>query len=223
MLRASPSRAFPRVSRSRSLAGVRLGLAGRSIAPPVCTESSGPCAPPSSRVLLCWWMRDAKLSACWTAACSMSACASRCRFRALGVEGAGMARSSVAAAMSCWLARGGVSGLSTLKSAFMRSRACLPSSRARSPRAEASPAMEARSNRTMRYSSANLASSSRAWASCALMSAPLGSEEGGALGPAARHDAVPRAGGTSPSPAPATSAAFAGSLAMTTQHSRAGS
>jgi hypothetical protein len=32
--------------------------------------------------------------------------------------------------------------------------------------------MEARSNRTVRYSSANLASSSRAWASCALMSAP---------------------------------------------------
>jgi hypothetical protein len=52
---------------------------------------------------------------------------------------------------------------------------------------------------------------------------PLGGEEGGALRPAARRDAVPRAGGTSPSPAPGTSAAFAGSLAMTTQHSRAGS
>jgi hypothetical protein len=38
-----------------------------------------------------------------------------------------------------------------LKLALMRSRACLPSSRARSPRAEASPAMEARSNRTVRY------------------------------------------------------------------------
>jgi hypothetical protein len=35
---------------------------------------------------------------------------SRCRFRALGVEGAGMARSSVAAAMSFWLAHGGVFG-----------------------------------------------------------------------------------------------------------------
>jgi hypothetical protein len=58
--------------------------------------------------------------ACWTAACSMSACASRCRFRASGVEGAGMARSSVEAAMSFWLARGGVSGLSKLKSALMR-------------------------------------------------------------------------------------------------------
>jgi hypothetical protein len=37
----------------------------------------------------------------------MSACASRCRFRASGVDGAGMARSSVAAVMSLWLARGG--------------------------------------------------------------------------------------------------------------------
>jgi hypothetical protein len=77
--------------------------------------------------------------------------------------------------------------------------------------------------RTERYSSASLASSSRAWASCALMSAPLGGEGGGALGPAARRDPVPRPGGTSPSPEPAASAAFAGSLAMTTQHYRAGS
>jgi hypothetical protein len=38
-----------------------------------------------------------------------------------------MARNSVAAAMSFWLARGGVFGLSTSKSALMRSRACLPS------------------------------------------------------------------------------------------------
>jgi hypothetical protein len=53
-------------------------------------------------------MRDAELSSCWTAACSMSARASRCRFRASGVEGAGMAHSSVAAAMSFWLARGRV-------------------------------------------------------------------------------------------------------------------
>jgi hypothetical protein len=49
-----------------------------------------------------------------------------------------------------------------LKSTLMRSRACMPSSRARSPHAEASPAMEARSNRTVRYSSVSLASSSRA-------------------------------------------------------------
>jgi hypothetical protein len=222
-LRASPSRACPRVSRSRSLAGVRPGLAGCSVALPACTEGSGPCAPPSSRASPCWRMRDAELSACWTAACSMSACASRCRFRASGVEGAGMARSSVAAAMSFWLARGGVSGLSTLKSALMRSRACMPSSRARSPRAEASPAIEARSNRTVRYSSASLASSSRAWASCALISAPVGGEGAGALGPAARREAVPRAGGTSPSPAPIASVAFTGPLVMTTQHSRAGS
>jgi hypothetical protein len=68
-----------------------------------------------------------------------------------------------------------------------------------------------------------LASSSRAWASCALISAPVGGEGAGALGPAARHEAVPRAGGTSPSPAPVAPVAFAGSLAMTTQHSRAGS
>jgi hypothetical protein len=90
----------------------------------------------------------------------------------LGCRRAGMACSSVAAAMSFWLARGGVSGLSTLQSVLMRSRACLPSSRARSSRAEASPAMEARSSRTVRYSSASLASSSRAWANCVLMSAP---------------------------------------------------
>jgi hypothetical protein len=138
---------------------------------------------PSSRALPCWRMRDAELSACWTAACSMSTCASRCRFRASGVEGAGMARSSAATAMSFWLARGGVSGSSMLKSVLMRSRACLPNSRARSPRAEASPAIEAGSNRTVWYSSASLASSSRAWASCALMSAALGGEGGGALAP----------------------------------------
>jgi hypothetical protein len=215
-LRASPSRACPRVSRSRSLAGVRPELAGRSAAPPACTEGSGPCAPPSPRALPCWRMRDAELSACWTAACLMSACASRCRFRASGVEGAGMALSSVAAAMSFWVTRGGVSRLSTLKSALIRSRACLPSSCARSPHAEASPAMEARSNRTVQYSSTSLASISRAWASCALMLAPVGGEGGGALGPAARRDPVPKAGGSSPSRAPVAPVAFAGSLAMTT-------
>jgi hypothetical protein len=51
-------------------------------------------------------------------------------------------------------------GLLTSKSVLMRSRACLPSSRMHSPRAEASPAMVARSSRTARYSSASLASSS---------------------------------------------------------------
>jgi hypothetical protein len=206
-LRASPSRACPRVSRSRSLAGVRPGLAGRSVAPPACTEGSAPCAPPSPRASPCWRMRDAELSTCWTAACSMSACALWCRFRASGVEGAGMARSSIVAAMSFWLARGGVSGLSTLKSALMRSRACMPSSR----------------TRTVRYSSASLASCSWAWASCVLMSAPAGGEGAGALGPAARREAIPGAGVTSPSSAPAAPVAFAGSLAMTMQHSRAGS
>jgi hypothetical protein len=131
-------------------------------------------------------MRDAELSACCTAACSMSACAS-------GVEGAGMARSSVAAALSFCLARGGVLGLSTLKSALMRSQACLPSSRARSPRAEASPAMDARTSCTARYSSASLASILHAWASCTLMSAPLGGE-GEALGPAPWCGPVPGLG-----------------------------
>jgi hypothetical protein len=78
-----------------------------------------------------------------------------------------------------------------LKSALMRSRACMPSSRTRSPRVEASLAIEARSNRTVRYSSASLASSSWAWASCALMSAPVGGEGAGVLGPAARREACP--------------------------------
>jgi hypothetical protein len=75
-------------------------------------------------------MRNVELSACCTAACSISACASRCRFYASGVEGAGMARSSVAAVMSFWLARGGAFGLLTSKSALMRSRTCLPNKRA---------------------------------------------------------------------------------------------
>jgi hypothetical protein len=145
----------------------------------------------------------------------MSACASWYRFRASGVEGAGMARSSVAAATSFWLARGGVIGSSMLKSALMRSRACRPNSRARSLHAEAFPAMKARSNRTARYSSASLASSSRAWASCALTSPPLGGEGGGALGPAAMRVPVPGPMGTSPSPASAASAAFAWLLVIT--------
>jgi hypothetical protein len=74
-------------------------LEGRSAAPPACTDASGPCAPPSSRALPCWRMRDAELSSSCTGACSMSACASRCRFRASSVEGASMAHSSVAAMM----------------------------------------------------------------------------------------------------------------------------
>jgi hypothetical protein len=125
----------------------------------------------------------------------MSACASQCRFCASGIEGAGMARSSVAAVMSFWLARGGVLGLLTSKSALMRSRAYLPSSHARSPRVEASPAMEVRSSRTARYSSASLASSSRAWASCALMSAPLASEVGARLAPCPGVVQFPGSGG----------------------------
>jgi hypothetical protein len=46
--------------------------------------------------------------------------------------------------MSFWLGRNSVCWSSTLKSVLMRSRACLPSLRARSLRAEASPAMVAR-------------------------------------------------------------------------------
>jgi hypothetical protein len=49
---------------------------------------------------------------------------------ASGVEGVGMARSSVATAMSFWLARGGVFVLLMSKSALIRSRACLPDARA---------------------------------------------------------------------------------------------
>jgi hypothetical protein len=124
-------------------------------------------------------MRDAELSAYCTAACSMRVCASRCRLRASGVDGLGVAPSSVASAMSFWLARGGVYGSSTLKSAFMCSRSCLPTSQTRSPRAEASPAIVARRSRTSRYSSASFASSSRAWANYAVMSAAPAGGTGG--------------------------------------------
>jgi hypothetical protein len=83
-----------------------------------------------------------------TTACSMKACALRRRLRALGVEGSGMARSSVTVVMSFWLTRGGVCMSSMLKSALMRLWAYLPSFCARSPRAEASPALVARRSRT---------------------------------------------------------------------------
>jgi hypothetical protein len=114
-------------------------------------------------------MRDAELSSCCTAACLMRACALWCRLRASGVEGADMARSSVSTAMSFWLARGGVFGLLTLKSASMRSRDYLPSSRTRSLRVETSLSMVVRRSRTSLYSSVNLSSSLRAWANCLLM------------------------------------------------------
>jgi hypothetical protein len=128
-----------------------------------------------------------------------------------------MARSSVATAMSFWFARGGVLGLSTSKSALMRSRACLPSSRVCSPHAEASPAMEARSSHTVQYSSTSLASSSCVWASCVLMSAPPAGEVGGALGPAPWSSPVPGLRGASLSPAPAF-APFAWSSTTTMKH-----
>jgi hypothetical protein len=68
-----------------------------------------------------------------------------------------------------------------------------------------------------------LASSSRAWANCTLTSAPLGGEEGGALGPAPKRGPVPGPGGTSLSPASTALVAFARSLVIMTQHSHAGS
>jgi hypothetical protein len=82
------------------MAAARPELAGHLAASPAWTEGSPPCAAPSPRASPCWRICEAELSACWTAACSMRACTSRCRFRASGVEGAGIARSSVAAATS---------------------------------------------------------------------------------------------------------------------------
>jgi hypothetical protein len=61
-------------------------------------------------------MRDAELSACYTAACSMRACASRRKLHASGVEGSGMARSSFATAMSFWHTRSGACGSALLRS-----------------------------------------------------------------------------------------------------------
>jgi hypothetical protein len=54
----------------------------------------------------------------------------------------------------------------------------LPRSHARSPCAEASPTTEARSSHTVQYSFMSFASSSCAWASCTLMSAPPVGEVG---------------------------------------------
>jgi hypothetical protein len=65
-------------------------------------------------------MRDTELSACCTPAFLMMACASWRRLRASGVDGSGMARSSIAAVMSFWLTLGDVCGLSMMKSALMR-------------------------------------------------------------------------------------------------------
>jgi hypothetical protein len=86
-LRALPSWACPGVSRICSLTGVCPGLAGLSVAPPVCTDALGPYELPSSRAHPCWRMRDNELLSYFTAACSMSARVSQCRFRASGVEG----------------------------------------------------------------------------------------------------------------------------------------
>jgi hypothetical protein len=65
----------------------------------------------------------------------------------------------------------------------MRSLACLPNSRVRSMRAEASPAMVARKSRTYRYSSVSSISSSRTWVRCAAMSAPPAGRAGGGFAP----------------------------------------
>jgi hypothetical protein len=158
-------------------------------------------------------MQDAELSAYCMVACSMRACASRCKLRASGIDGPGMARSSIATAMNFWLAWGSVCGPSTLKSALMRTRACLPASHARSLRVEASRAMVALKSRTCRYSSASLASSLRAWASCLVMSAPPAGRAGGRF--------TPRFWGASPSHAPFALSAC--SSMTTTKHSHAGS
>jgi hypothetical protein len=125
-------------------------------------------------------MRDAKLSAGCMAACSMSAYVLRCRFRASGVEGAGMARGRGELLARSWGrawvvdVEVGVDALAGLLAQLARAfaaRGGFPSE----------SAMEARSSRTARYSSASLASSSRAWASCALMSALHGGEVGAHL------------------------------------------
>jgi hypothetical protein len=138
----------------------------------------------------------------------------------LGVEGAGMACSSVAAAMSFWLARGGLSdvevgvdaiaGLSAQLTRAFATRRSFPCDRG---------AKQLHRAVLFRQLVLELACLGQLCVDVG----PLGGEGGGALGPAARRDPVPRAGGISPSPEPTTSVAFAGSLAMTTQHSRVGS
>ena len=58
----------------------------------MCTKASGSCcAVPSALAEATERMRDAELSACCTAACSMSARASLRRLRPAGVEGSDMA------------------------------------------------------------------------------------------------------------------------------------
>ena len=67
----------------------------------VCTEASWSwCTVPPAGFGTIERMRDAELSACCTAACSMSTCASRRRLRPEGVDGSGMAWSRYAAATS---------------------------------------------------------------------------------------------------------------------------
>jgi hypothetical protein len=66
---------------------------------------------------------------------------------------------------------------------LIHSWTCLPSSRMRSSRAEASPATVARRSRTCRCSSASLDSSSCTWSSCVSMPMPLVGEVGVRLAP----------------------------------------
>ena len=105
MLRVSPSSACPRVSWRRSFAGgflVRscsegafvLSAAAALPRPPggVCTEASWSyCTVPPAFAEATERIRDVELSACCSAACSMSARASLRRLRPTGVEGSGMA------------------------------------------------------------------------------------------------------------------------------------
>ena len=64
----------------------------------------------------------------------MSIHAFLCRLRPTGVEGSGIARRRIAAAVSFWLALSKASGFSTPSSTRVRSRAMRPASRAPAPR-----------------------------------------------------------------------------------------
>ena len=138
----------------------------------VCTESSRSrrAVPPAlAEITEC--IRDAELSACYTAASSRRACTSLCRLRPSGVEGSCMARSRIAAAVIFWLALFKAGWFSTApSSARIRSRAMRPASRAPAPRTTCSCSSVARSSCVCGRSSWSLASSSWSCSSCACCS-----------------------------------------------------
>jgi hypothetical protein len=116
-------------------------------------------------------MRNAELSACCTVAYSMSAYALRCRFYALGVEGAGMA-----------LSRRHVRVVDVEVSVDVVAR--LPAQLAHAFTARGSFSSDGSSKQSHHMVlSTSLASSSHAWASYALMSATLAGEVGAHLSP----------------------------------------